>query len=105
MAILPPPLSGTSAVRNQFLAPLHMVYQQATTVRQCPAQTDWDWLTKGMDRVVSSVRSGRDYEIEYRLRGREGGYRWFLIRGVQVRGELEEEMAFVLREFDDSIVA
>lgn len=46
-------------------------------------------------RWREAVRSGRDYEIEYRLRGREGGYRWFLIRGVQVRGELEEEMAWV----------
>ena len=61
MAIIVPTLLGTSAVRNQFLEPLHMVYQQATTVRQCPAQTDWDWLTKGMDRVVSAVRSGRDF--------------------------------------------
>ena len=61
MAIILPTLAGPSAVRNQFLAPLHKVYQQATTVRQCPAQTDWDWLTKGMDRVVSAVRSGRDF--------------------------------------------
>ena len=61
MALLPPPLSGTSAVRNQFLEPLRAVYDQATTIRHCPAQSDWDWLTKGVDRVLSTVRSGRDF--------------------------------------------
>ena len=61
MAILLPPLSGTSEVRNQFLEPLHTVYHQATTIRNCPAESDWDWLTKGVDRVLSNVRSGRDF--------------------------------------------
>ena len=62
MAILLPPLSGTSSeVRNQFLQPLLAVYAQATTLRNCPAESDWDWLTKGVDRVLSNVRSGRDF--------------------------------------------
>ena len=61
MAILLPPLSGTSEVRNQFLAPLRAVYHQATTIRNCPAESDWDWLSKGVDRVLSNVRSGRDF--------------------------------------------
>ena len=62
MVIPPPTLSGTaSAVRHQFLAPLRTVYAQATTRRNCPAESDWDWLTKGVDRVLANVRSGRDF--------------------------------------------
>jgi len=62
MAITPSPLPGASSeVRLQFLAPLRALYDQATTIRQCPAQSDWDWLTKGVDRVLANVRSGRDF--------------------------------------------
>jgi hypothetical protein len=62
MAILPSPVSGTSSeVRNQFLEPLRAVYHHATTIRNCPAESDWDWLNKGVDRVLSNVRSGRDF--------------------------------------------
>jgi len=62
MAIMLPPLSGTSSeVRNQFLEPLLAVYPHATMIRNCPAESDWDWLTKGVDRVLSNVRSGRDF--------------------------------------------
>ena len=61
MASLLSSVSGTSAVRNQFLEPLRAVYEQATTLRKCPAESDWDWLTKGVDRVLSTVRSGRDF--------------------------------------------
>jgi hypothetical protein len=62
MALLLPSLSGTSSeVRNQFLEPLRAVYDQATTIRNCPVESDWDWLTKGVDRVLSQARSGRDF--------------------------------------------
>jgi len=62
MAILPSPVSGTSSeVRNQFLEPLRAVFIDATTIRSCPAESDWDWLTKGVDRVLSNSRSGRDF--------------------------------------------
>jgi Transposase DDE domain len=61
MAILHPSLPGTSEVRNQFLEPLRAVYHHATTLRRCPAESDWDWLTKGVDRVLANVRSGRDF--------------------------------------------
>jgi hypothetical protein len=61
-------LSGTSSeVRHQFLQPLRAVYDQATTIRQCPAESDWDWLTKGVDRVLSNVRSGRDFLQTFQL--------------------------------------
>ena len=57
-----PPVSGTSsAVRNQFLEPLRAVYRHATSLRNCPVESDWDWLTKGVDRVLANVRSGRDF--------------------------------------------
>ena len=61
MAVLLSPLPGTSGVRDQFLEPLRAVCSQATTLRRCPAESDWDWLTKGADRVLASVRSGRDF--------------------------------------------
>jgi len=62
MAIMLPPVSGTSsAVRNQFLEPLRAVYRHATSLRNCPVESDWDWLTKGVDRVLANVRSGRDF--------------------------------------------
>ena len=62
MAILLSPVSGTaSAVRNQFLEPLRTVHDHAITLRHCPVESDWDWLTKGVDRVLANVRSGRDF--------------------------------------------
>jgi hypothetical protein len=54
-------------VRNQFLEPLSQVYDQATTRRNCPVESDWDWLTKGVDRVLSNVRSGRDFLQAFQL--------------------------------------
>jgi hypothetical protein len=67
MAIRLSPLAGTSEVRNQFLAPLRQVYDQATMMRKCPGASDWDWLTKGVDRVLSNVRSGRDFRESFQL--------------------------------------
>lgn len=62
MAITPSPLPGASSeVRHQFLQPLRAVFDHATTIRKCPAQSDWDWLAKGVDRVLANVRSGRDF--------------------------------------------
>ena len=62
MVITRSPLPGTSSeVRHQFLEPLRAGYLQATTIRNCPAESDWDGLTKGVDRVLSNVRSGRDF--------------------------------------------
>lgn len=62
MALTLSPLPGTSSeVRNQFLEPLRAVYLQATTIRNCPAESDLDWLTKGVDRGLANVRSGRDF--------------------------------------------
>ena len=61
MAILLEPLSGTTTVRNQFLQPLHELHTQALTLRKCPVESDWDWLQKGVERVLANVRSGRDF--------------------------------------------
>jgi PAS domain S-box-containing protein len=38
-------------------------------------------------RWEHSVHSGEPYEIEYRLRGDDGAYRWFLARGLPFRDE------------------
>lgn len=68
MALTPAPLPGASSeVRHQFLEPLHAVFDLATTLRKCPAQSDWDWLTKGVDRVLSTARSGRDFLQSFQM--------------------------------------
>lgn len=68
MVLTPAPLPGTSSeVRHQFLQPLRAVFDHATTLRQCPAEPDWDWLTKGVDRVLSNARSGRDFLQSFQL--------------------------------------
>jgi len=54
-------------VRQQFLQPLRAVFGQATTRRACPAESDWDCLTKGVDRVLSTARSGRDFLQSFQL--------------------------------------
>jgi len=51
----------TSEVRHQFLQPLAEVFSQVTTRRNCPVESDWDWLHKGVDRVLANGRSGRDF--------------------------------------------
>ncbi|MCA9219774.1 MAG: PAS domain S-box protein [Planctomycetales bacterium] len=38
----------------------------------------------------AAVHSGERYEIEYRFRGRDGSYRWFLSRAVPVRNDDNE---------------
>ena len=48
-------------MRTRFLEPLRAVHDLATTIRSRPAEPDWDWLTKGVDRVLSNGRSGRDF--------------------------------------------
>jgi len=50
----------SSAVREQFLQPLKAAYA-LTRTRQCPAESDWDWLLKGVERVLQNCRSGRDF--------------------------------------------
>ena len=60
-------LSVTSAVRNQFLQPLLTVFAQATSRRKCPVESDRDWLLKGVDRVLSNHRSGRDFLQSFQL--------------------------------------
>ena len=61
MALNLPALSVTSEVRNQFVQPLLTVFAQVTSRRKCPVESDLDWLLKGVDRVLSNQRSGRDF--------------------------------------------
>ncbi|GBF06481.1 putative PAS/PAC sensor protein [Deinococcus aerius] len=46
-------------------------------------------------RWRQSIESGEPYAIEYRIRGRGGEYRWFLIRGVRVVDEAGQGIAWV----------
>ncbi len=54
-------LPGTfSEMRTLFLEPLRAGCRHATTIRRCPAESDWGWPTKGVDRVLSNLCSARD---------------------------------------------
>ncbi|WP_160939386.1 PAS domain S-box protein [Teichococcus coralli] len=50
-----------------------------------------DDLAYTQERWKHSLRTGADYEIEYRFRGVDGAYRWFIGRGVPVRDAPDEE--------------
>jgi PAS domain S-box-containing protein len=39
---------------------------------------------KAMDEWLRCVESGANYEIEYRLRSKDGSYRWFRVRAVPI---------------------
>jgi hypothetical protein len=68
MAITPSSLPGAaSGVRDLFLQPLRAAFEQTTSTRQCPAQSDWDWISKGVDRVLANVRSGRDFLQSFQM--------------------------------------
>lgn len=54
-----------------------------------------DDIPATLARWRAAIRSAEPYEIEYRLRNREGAYRWFLIRGVQALNEVREGIAWV----------
>ena len=64
-------MSVTSAVRNQFLQPLPTVFAQGTARRKCPVESDWDGWLKGVDRVIASGRSGRDFLQTFQMFGRQ----------------------------------
>jgi PAS domain S-box-containing protein len=49
-----------------------------------------DDLGPWLERWARSVRAGEPYEIEYRFKDREGGYRWFLGRALPVRDDSGE---------------
>jgi len=56
---------------------------------------DWGW-TKAlhpddvdvcMSKWEHSIRTGQPLEVEYRVRGADGAYRWFLVRGNPIRDD------------------
>jgi PAS domain S-box-containing protein len=42
---------------------------------------------EAMELWMTCVRSGANYEAEYRLRSQDGGYRWFRARAVPIRND------------------
>jgi len=38
-----------------------------------------------MTRWIRSVETGNPYDVEHRIRGADGVYRWFHVRGLPVR--------------------
>ena len=49
-----------------------------------------DDLERSRSRWMHCVESGENYESEYRLRGRDGQYRWFRARAVPIRTQTGE---------------
>jgi PAS domain S-box-containing protein len=52
----------------------------------------WDYVhpddkERGQQRWLKGVQSGENYEAEYRLRGKDGAYRWFRARAVPIRDD------------------
>ena len=56
---------------------------------------NWGWkivihpddLQRCVDRWNESLKAGHEYEIEYRLKGADGTYRWFIGRGYPMRND------------------
>jgi diguanylate cyclase (GGDEF)-like protein/PAS domain S-box-containing protein len=42
-----------------------------------------------------ALRSGKPYEVQYRLRGKDGTYRWFLCRAKPIRGSEEKIVKWI----------
>jgi diguanylate cyclase (GGDEF)-like protein/PAS domain S-box-containing protein len=65
------------------------------TLEQCLG-TGWtvavhpDDITLCMMKWENALRTGEPYEIEYRLRGKDGTHRWFLCRGNPIRNSKGE---------------
>jgi PAS domain S-box-containing protein len=47
----------------------------------------YDDRERSMSHWMRCVQSGDNYESEYRIRGRDGQYRWFRARAVPIRGQ------------------
>jgi len=62
MAQLIDPQAGTSSeVRDFFFQPLTEVLESGIGFRKCPILSDPEWIYSGVERVLSSVQSGRDF--------------------------------------------
>jgi PAS domain S-box-containing protein len=49
-----------------------------------------DDLESSLAQWARCVESGENYECEYRLRGRDGEYRWFRVRAVPIRDQTNQ---------------
>jgi PAS domain S-box-containing protein len=67
-----------AAAYSGVQAPDHMGYGWTVMVHE-------DDRERCLDTWLESLRTGQDYEIEYRLRRHDGVYRWFLDRAVALQ--------------------
>ena len=78
---------GSTGLHQRPLLRLH---------RRSPGLGEWIWLARlcasrgqgqGMAHWMRCVESGANYEAEYRLRSKDGAYRWFRARAVPIRDD------------------
>ncbi|WP_198382940.1 PAS domain-containing sensor histidine kinase [Roseomonas sp. KE2513] len=92
-----PQIAWTAHADGQYDYYNRRWYEYTGLSREQPAAQGWttiihpDDLTPAQERWGHSLRTGKDYEIEYRLRGMDGAYRWFIARGVPVHDAPDEE--------------
>jgi PAS domain S-box-containing protein len=60
---------------------------EQSTGRQWATVIHHEDVDKATAEWADAVRTGTVYEAEYRIRSREGKYRWFLARGLPMRGD------------------
>jgi len=84
---------------NQFFAPADTALVEAKHARQCRKLPDDDWIRMGIRRVLSDVRSGREFLREWNLEeGKEIGVVNFFdtawsARRLRLVGEVNEAVA------------
>ncbi len=84
-------------------------YEYTGLTRESSVGTGWtlaihpDDREPFIDRWQQTTKAGQPFEIEYRLRGAKGHYRWFLNRAVPRRDHKGEIVAWVATsiDFDD----
>ena len=59
--ILNPPLGTFNEVREFFFEPLTEVLESGIEFRKCQFLSDPEWIRSGVERVISPVKSGREY--------------------------------------------
>ena len=89
-----------SNVKDVFFDPLKNAFEQCKNKRCCLEFSDWDFLVSGVSRVLSDVRSGRDFvqqaQSQYQQASISVG-RFFDALSSSRRTQLVSELAHLLR--------